>query len=292
VHGLLRLVIPSEQPERILPMQFVDKALARRLESAEEMPQVDCARMFQQLRPEVGAAFEPICGGHMIFAGLNSPIGHAAGLGFDGPVSAADLDRLEAFYRSHGAPAQLDLCPLTDASVLELVSARRYGIAELNNVLYRVLDSLEQFDILPGVQIRRGKLEEAALFSDLVTRSFFEKGGAPEGFADMLAPLFRFPEALTFFAFVDGLLVAAAAGRIIPEHRVFALFGAGTLPEFRGRGIQTALLRTRMKAAAGAGCELAVVVTRGGTTSERNCLRLGFRIAYSKATVIRHWEKV
>ena len=39
-------------------MQFVDKAFARRLESAEEIPQVDCVRMFQKLRPEVGAAFE------------------------------------------------------------------------------------------------------------------------------------------------------------------------------------------------------------------------------------------
>jgi hypothetical protein len=30
-------------------MKFVDKALARRLESAEEMPQVDCARMYQKV---------------------------------------------------------------------------------------------------------------------------------------------------------------------------------------------------------------------------------------------------
>lgn len=62
-------------------MKFVDKALARRLESAEEMPQVDCARMYQKLRPEIGAAFEPICGGHMIFAGLNSPIRTPPGWG-------------------------------------------------------------------------------------------------------------------------------------------------------------------------------------------------------------------
>lgn len=272
-------------------MQFVDKALARRLESAEEMPQVDCARMFQQLRPEVGAAFEPICGGHMIFAGLNSPIGHAAGLGFDGPVSVSELDRLEAFYRSHDAPAQLDLCPLTDPSLLELVNARRYAIAELNNVLYRTLGSAEPVAVPSGVEIRRGKPEGAGLFSELVSRSFFEQGEAPEGFADLLAPLFRFPEALTFVALVDEVPVAAAAGRIIPEHRVFALFGAATLPQFRGRGIQTALLRTRMRAAAEAGCELAVVVTRGGTSSERNCVRLGFRIAYSKATVIKHWDR-
>lgn len=42
-----------------------------------------------------------------------------------------------------------------------------------------------------------------------------------------------------------------------------------------------------MKAAAEAGCELIVVVTQGGSISERNCVRLGFRIAYSKATVIK-----
>jgi GNAT superfamily N-acetyltransferase len=271
-------------------MQFVDKAFARRLESAEEVPQVDCVRMFQKLRPEVGADFAPFCGGHMMFAGLNSPIGHAAGLGFDGPVTAADLDRLEAFYRSHGAPAQLDLCPLTDPSVLELVSARRYGIAELNNVLFRILDRHQSLDIPNGVTIRRGTSGEASVFSDIVTRSFFHKEKPPEDFADMLAPLFHFPEALTFLASVDGIPIAGAAGRIIPEHRVFALFGAGTLPDFRGRGIQTALLHTRMKAAANAGCELAVVVTRGGTTSERNCIRLGFQIAYSKATVMKRWD--
>jgi len=272
-------------------MQFVDKAFARRLESAEEVPQVDCARMFQKLRPEVGADFEPICGGHMMFAGLNSPIGHAAGFGFDGPVTASDLDRLEMFYRSHGAPAQLDLCPLTDSSVLELVSARGYHIAELNNVLYCVLDRRSPVDVPPGVTIRRGRTDEAGIFCELVTRSFFEKETAPADFADMLAPLFHFPEALTFLATMNDVPIAAAAGRIIPEHRVFALFGAGTLPEFRGRGIQTALLRKRMKAAAEADCELAVVVTRGGTVSERNCVRLGFQIAYSKATVIKRWDQ-
>jgi GNAT superfamily N-acetyltransferase len=271
-------------------MQFVDKSLARRLESAEEMPQVDCARMLQQLHPEIGAAFEPFCGGHMIFAGLNSPIGHAAGLGFDGPVTVADLDRLENFYRSHGAPAQLDLCPHTDSSALELVTARRYTLAELNNVLYCPLDTALHVAVPAGVEICRGKPEEATLFSQIVARSFFESTDPPDGFADMLAPLFAYPEALTFLASVHGTPIAAAAGRIIPEHRIFAFFGAGTLPDFRKRGIQTALLRTRLKAAAEAGCEYGVVITRGGTISERNCLRLGFRIAYSKATVIKHWE--
>jgi hypothetical protein len=42
-----------------------------------------------------------------------------------------------------------------------------------------------------------------------------------------------------------------------------------------------------MKAAVEAGCEYAVVVTNGGSISQRNAERLGLRVAYSKVTVIK-----
>ena len=45
-------------------MHFVDRALARRLESAEEMPQVHHAEWCQKNQPKVGAAVEEISGGH------------------------------------------------------------------------------------------------------------------------------------------------------------------------------------------------------------------------------------
>ncbi len=85
-------------------MHFVDKAFARRLESVEEMPQVLYARVFQKTRPQIGAAEEEICGGHVIFAGLGSPIGRAAGIGLDRPFTAGDLDRIEQLLsRSPGS---------------------------------------------------------------------------------------------------------------------------------------------------------------------------------------------
>jgi GNAT superfamily N-acetyltransferase len=281
-------------------MQFVDKALARRFESAEEIPQVEYARYYAKQRPEIGAAAEEICGGHMIFAGPKSPIGRAVGMGFNGPVTAADLDRLEGFYRSHSVPAQLDLCPLSDPSLLELVKERNYGILELNNVRYlRIAEFAgdttpvepEPNVLPPGVEIRRTTKEEAKVLSSIVARSFFEDGNVPEGFDDLLTPMYEFPGSIAYVAMVDGEPAGAAAGLIIPEHQIVALFGAGTLPPFRGRGIQTALLRTRIQAAAEAGCEYAVIVTLGGTTSERNSVRLGFQCAYSKATVIRRWDE-
>ena len=268
-------------------MQFVDKAFARRLEAVEEMPQVFYARLFQKQRPEIGAAEEEICGGHMIFAGLGSPIGRAVGMGLDQPFTAQDLNRVEDFYHSHQAPAQLDLCPLHDAEVFELCKARGYAIAELNNVLYRKLTPTEEFPTPPpNCEIRRSTPDEAEASAAIVDRAFFPNG-APKEFAGLLTPLYQIENSLTFTALVDGKIVACGAGMVISEHRILALFGAGTLPEFRGRGLQTALLQARIQAAAHAGCEYAAIVTNGGTTSQRNAERLGFRVAYSKVTVIK-----
>jgi len=268
-------------------MQFVDKALARRLESVEEMPQVLYARIFQKTRPEIGAAEEQICGGHMVFAGLGSPIGRATGVGLDRLFTSEDLNRVEQFYHAHKAPSQVDLCPMHEAAVFEMFKDRGYVIAELNNVLYRKLDAEEKFPPDPArCEIRRSRLEEADAAGAIVESAFFPDG-APEAFRGLIAPFYQMKGALPFVASVAGKLVACGTGLVIPEHRVFALCGAGTLAEFRGRGLQTALLRARMAAAVEAGCEYAVVVTQGGTTSQRNAERLGFRVAYSKATVIK-----
>ena len=269
-------------------MEFVDKALARRFEAVEEMPQVLYARVFQKTKPEIGAAEEEVCGGHMVFAGLGSPIGRATGAGLDQPFTAEAVDRIEKFYRERNAPSQVDLCPLHDPEVFEMFKERGYAIAELNNVLYRRLDAAEKFPGAVDFEIRRGKPSEAEVLGAIVESAFFPEG-APEAFRGLIAPLYQMDNALAFAACVEGKLAACGTGVVIPERKVFALGGADTLAEYRGRGMQTALLRARMQAAWAAGCEYAVVVTRGGTTSQRNCERLGFRVAYSKVTVIKSW---
>jgi hypothetical protein len=278
VYALRSVSLPFLNQKGYFTMQFVDKALARRFEACEEMPQVFSVRIFQTTRPQVGAAEEEICGGHMTFAGLGSPIGRATGIGFDRQLTTEDLDRIEQFYRSHQAPSQVDLCPLHDSAVFEMFKERGYAIAELNNVLYRPLDldenfREENFAAAPsGCEIRRGLPEEAEALSLIVERAFFPDG-APEAFTGLIAPFYQMDGAVTFAATIDGNIVAC---------------GAGTAAQFRGRGLQTALLCARLAAAAEAGCEYAVVVTQGGTASQRNAERLGFRVAYSKVTVIKN----
>lgn len=274
-------------------MKFVDQALARRLESAEEMPQVLYAESYKKSRPEIGAEWQEIAGGHMIFAGLGSPIGRATGLGLDCEVTESDLNRIEEFYRSHGAPSQVDVCPYTDLKFLEMLKSRGYGFSEFNNVLARELDPGKGLSALvSGVEIRRGRLEEAETLSNILKQCFFPDGNPPEGLDELLLPMFQFPDAVVFAGSVNGKLAATATGLMIPQRKLVALAGAGTLPEFRNQGLQTALLQYRMRAAAEAGCELAVIVTLGGTTSQRNAERLGFTVAYTKATLVRDFAKV
>jgi ribosomal protein S18 acetylase RimI-like enzyme len=268
-------------------VQFVDKAFARRLESCEEMPQVLYARIFQKTRPEIGAAEQEICGGHMVFAGLGSPIGRLTGGGLNQPFTAEILDQVEQFYSQRKAPAQVDLTPLHEPAIFEMFEERGYAIAELNNVLYRKLDANEEFPPPPkACEIRRSHPDEATVTGAIVESAFFPDG-APEAFQGLITPVYQMDSALAFVATIEGKPVACGTGIVIPEHRVFALAGAGTLTAYRGRGLQTALLRARMAAAANSGCEYAVVVTQGGTTSQRNAERLGFRVAYSKVTVIK-----
>jgi len=58
------------------------------------------------------------------------------------------------------------------------------------------------------------------------------------------------------------------------------------LPAFRHRGAQTALLRARLAAAAAAGCELVEVQTTPGSYSQRNVMRFGFQVAFTRMVMV------
>ena len=60
-----------------------------------------------------------------------------------------------------------------------------------------------------------------------------------------------------------------------------------TMPEYRGRGIQAALLRARLADARKAGFDLASVAARPGDGSCRNIERARFSLAYTTARCVK-----
>jgi GNAT superfamily N-acetyltransferase len=270
-------------------MKFVDTTLAQRLEAAEDVPQVEIARVFQRKHPEVSADILEIAGGHAVFAGLNSPVGRAIGLGLEGAVTAAQLDDVETFYQRHGAPSQVDITPITHPSLLEMLKTRGYVLAELNNVMARRLLPQERFEQdVEGLEFRPCKPEQVPLWGNTMLRGFFAEGQIPEGWDRLLAPMAEVTNSVAMVVWAEDQPVACCGGLISREHRMIALGGTSTLPEYRGRGIQTAAIGRRLNLAIKEGCDLAAVITLGNTTSMRNAERLGFTLAYSKATVVKN----
>ena len=63
---------------------------------------------------------------------------------------------------------------------------------------------------------------------------------------------------------------------------VASIDAMGTVPDFRRRGCQTALLAHCMGEASRMGCDLIASQTRPSSTSEKNMMRAGLQIAYTK----------
>ena len=271
------------RPQAVEPV-FLIAADARRMEAAEEYGALRYAQAMQPEHPEWGVSWEQFGGGHLVFVARRAPVGRAHALGFAAKVTLQDIEHIEEFYFQHGADAQVDVCPYADPSLADALNQRGFQVAEFNQTLARWIRPKESFGpSLRGVVIRQVRPEEATTWSALLARVFFEDQ-APQ-FERFFLPWASPEHPLSLAAFIGGKMVAGAGGLLVPEHKVAGFFGAATLPEFRGRGIQAAFMQERLRLAQKAGCDLAVTLTMPGTTSQRNVERAGFRTAYTKVVV-------
>jgi len=216
-------------------------------------------------------------------------LNHATGLGMAGPVDEHALARLEAAYAARGLGVEIDLCPHADASVVALLARRGYAVNAFSNTYARSVEDLRDA-ATPGIEILRGE-DAQVLFVEASVAGFGLQ--AQQRPRELLAALARIAHARedtsSFVARIDGRVAGSAGLSVMqtPRGRVGELYIASTLPAFRGRGVQAALLQARLAAARDAGCTLVFVGARPANTSARNVERAGFRLAFTKATFAR-----
>jgi GNAT superfamily N-acetyltransferase len=257
---------------------FCDWSVARRLELAEALDAAQIAEVFAARHPDGGGAVLEVGGGQAAFGGAGSPLSHAVGVGMQGPVTETDLNRLEQFYRERDSVPIVDLCPLADPSLSELLGARGYRISEFNNVLIRPVTASDAFE--PSESLRRAAPEEADVWGRTVMTGFLEKDDATPAEIELACVLFGLSSGIPWIAFSGG--VAAAAAGMAIQSGLALYFGDATMPAYRRRGLQSALIRARLGYAAAQGCDLATASTLPGTLSQRNYERLGFQVVYTK----------
>jgi GNAT superfamily N-acetyltransferase len=262
---------------------FVDLNFARRLEMAETMSPVH-VRALQRYWPD--ATSEVIAGGTAVFGGQNYPANHIVGMGLYGAVTLADVEQVEEFYNSRRVPCEIVVSPLADPSLRDLLAPRGYRITEFNSVLIRRLEGCKSIPPADAITIERVTSDTEQLWDRTIARGFAEYGPLPD---NLFAAFSTLPDSLNFLARVNGEPAGGGMGAIMREAGIAALFGTATVPEFRGRGVQTALINRRLWDAAQQGCEYAVVSTMPGSGSQRNMERRGFRVAYTKIVMVRSW---
>jgi GNAT superfamily N-acetyltransferase len=275
-----------------LNVPFLTLELAQRIELAEAQAAVESAETLNRLRPGSGAAVERIAGGFAIYCGANSPITQAVGMGLDGPVSEEEFDRLEHFYHSRKEPVRVEACPLADPSFIEQFGKRGYRVTEFTNVMALPLDGASGDDSRPeqpaGMSIEKIGHDQIDLWTLTVSQGFSEDFPVAEEILEVMKMFALSPSAECYLARIDGKV--AGGGTLAIRDGVAGLFGASTLPAFRNRGVQTALLHARLARASGAGCDLAVCLARPGSTSQRNIVRRGFAVLYTRVKFERDFE--
>jgi len=265
-------------------MLFSDLALSRRLEAAEGYACRQFALARRRIITESTSEVIRVAGVDVVFDGPGSPVTQTFGLGLFESPSPEDLDQIEHFFESRGAATHHEVSPFAGASTLQILCSQGYEPIEISNVLYRPIElpvETAANKLTDQIQIRVVGEEEADLWSDVNARGWMHDHPDFEPFVREIAALLVNREnSPCFLAEIDGK--PGAAG-LIAVHEGVALFaGWSTLPEFRRRGLQTALLEARMRYAREQGCDLAMIVAEPGSNSQRNAQRQGFSIAYTR----------
>lgn len=285
---------------------FATPALAHRIDLVEARLVHAIVARVQAAHPDVGAFAAPVAGGWALFAGPGNPVNKLIGAGFDAVPEPGAFEDVERAFAARGSEVRAEVATLARAETHEWLARRGYVLRGFESVLGRKLArDLEQdregpaagspSAAVPDIDVRAVEDGEVDAWVATVTAGFAapDASGAggdqplPTGdaLAAMMDDVFRAGGFSRYLARVSGEVAGGASMRL--DEGIALLAGAATLPGFRRRGVQRAMLQARLADAAREGCDLAIVVTQPGSTSQANVQRQGFALLYARAVLVK-----
>lgn len=273
---------------------FASATLARRIDAAEAEITRAVGELVARGRPDGTVRFDAD-GAHGLSTGNALPFDKVIGLGF-APLEWEAFEGFERAALAHGRRVQVELATLADFAVAERLTARGYRLVGFENVLGRRLDGGEARSLPAGIAVEEVPDGGFAAWAQVVAAGFAAPDSGDDGpgshesfgaraIVEVLTLMRDLPGFRRSWARRDGVVAGGASWRA--HDGIAQLTGAATLPAHRRRGVQSALLATRLAAAATAGCELAVITTAPGSTSQENAMRAGFALLYARAILVK-----
>lgn len=205
------------------------------------------------------------------------------GLGLFELVNARHFQEIGAF--GEGNRTAIEASPNALGLGSEALAALGFVVATKRPKLYRTSEPRE---IPAGVEVRAAGPDDADAFAEVMATSF----GFPEIAKMWMSSVVRtrHPGRVTVLALVGGK--PAGTGFLYCSEEIGWLGGGCCLPEFRGRGIQRALIEGRAVMAQELGGEWLTAETNAETPdapsySFRNMIRSGFKHAFDRPQYLR-----
>lgn len=245
---------------------------------------------------ELADEFEDVGGGTMSYAGPFAWANQACGLGLAGPVSDSDLDRIVEFYDARGEPGEVELAAYADPSVARGLASRGFALDSIENVF--AIDVEEhrrtlrraiprEVSQLRGLVLERiEKLGEAEIAEFIaVSTSGFRNEKNAAVLEKLTRRVIEHACSSSWIVRLDGDVCAAT--QMACRGDVACMFATSVLPEFRGRGIQRALIDARIEHGRESGARFVCIHSAPGIATERNARRAGMELVYAKAVLER-----
>lgn len=280
--GIHRVIVDLKVSQSAWPHNS-EMTLQRRVYEATSEMARQMGKAAEDTDASLAPAYRKIGTGDVLFCGNGSPLTQASRLFFESDFDEKLILEVEEFFGGRAANWEYIVTPFQSLELLPAVFQRGWTTVAFENVM-----ALDLTEVSLGseseVQVRVVGPDEIGLWADIAMRGFFGDD-VPEVMAN-LGPIIGSNQCGTsFLAFLDDVPVASAS--LSMSHKTVYLGGAATLPDFRGRGAQTALLQARLAYAAQLGCDLALCECVPGSQSQRNQERAGFNVVYTKLVVTR-----
>lgn len=241
------------------------------------------ATAMERIAPNSLPAYAAIGTGQAVFCGPGSPLTQVSWLAYGEELKPSELDQVENFFGERTSTWEYIVTPYSSPSLLPAVVQRGWTEVQYENVMGCPVRETA-IHLPPDVEVHLVQDNDRLAWAQLAMAGFFTEG-VPPGFENLNDILVNTDGTLGFIATYQGIPAGAASMMLGPD--AVYLGGASTLPEYRGKGLQTALLQSRLTHAHSLGLDLALCECLPGSQSQRNQERAGFQVLYTKLVLTR-----
>lgn len=263
------------------PLLHVNQELLMKIEEIE----IECWKDYLTGAMDItdnplGINFSSLGRSTAFLVGASSSLFFNKTLGF-GPEHLEKLEDLLTFYHDNEKSCTIELIPRQDEYETLLTLAR----SGLYNSGYTVILFKEIYELITSlndnINIEEVDKSETNILADIHVKGFQFQGDESEFEHTIVEEGYKHDNFKCYVAKLENQIIGS--GSLYIQGDMGIMFGGATIPEFRGRGGQRALLEYRINEALKMGCKTLVSQTDLFSSSQRNLERVGFQIACNRA---------